>query len=62
VHENIHIEASPFAIKPNRFHSRVETDFVPKLETVGKRFLGAVYAHAYTVELMSLDACTIGLI
>jgi hypothetical protein len=55
-YESVHIDASPFAVKPNR---RVETGFIAKLEAVRKRFLGAVYTYAYTVEFMSLHAGTV---
>jgi hypothetical protein len=58
-HESVHIDASPFAVKTNRFHCRVEAGFIAKLEAVRKRFLGAVYAYAYAVEFMSLHAGTI---
>jgi hypothetical protein len=38
---SIHIDASPFAVKANRPHRCVETDFVAELEAVGKCFLRA---------------------
>ena len=56
MHESVHIGVSPFAVKTNRFHRCVETDFVAELEAVSKRFLRAVDAHAYTVEFMDLDS------
>jgi hypothetical protein len=56
-HESFHIDASPFAVKPNRFHRRVETDFVAELEAVGKGFLRAVDAYIHTVELMGIHTC-----
>jgi hypothetical protein len=58
-YESVHIDASPFAVKPNRFHRRIETGFIAKLEAVRKRFLGAVYTYAYTVAFMSLHAGTV---
>jgi hypothetical protein len=52
----------PLAAKTNRFHRRVKTDFVAKLEAVIKRFLGAVDAYVHTVELMNFHTCREGLI
>jgi hypothetical protein len=59
VHEGVHIDASPFAVKPNRFYRRVETDFVTELEAVGKRFLRAINAYGYTIDFMGLHSGTI---
>src|SRR5659263_172258 len=52
MHKVVNFDAPPLTVQANRFHCRIKTNFVSKLEAVGERLLRTVDVYTYAIELL----------